>query len=72
MMSPLSLLPTALSELFAQVSTTGTITLADRYGLLAALLDEAMGEAERMSIDRLLYAIRKGRVKVVDELSVVL
>jgi hypothetical protein len=58
--------------LFAQVSTTGTITLADRYGLLAALMDESMGEEDRMSIDRLLYAVRKKRVKVIDELSVVL
>lgn len=67
--SPLS---TAISEIFAQTSTTGTITLVDRYGLMVALLDETISEEERTSIDRLFYALRKGWVQVVDELSVVL
>jgi hypothetical protein len=72
-MSPLlSLLPTALSDLFAQAALTGKITLADRYGLMAALLKESISDEERGSIDRLLYAIRRGKVCVSNELSVVL
>ncbi len=62
-------LPGAASELFAQVSQTGKLTLADRYGLLAILLDEASSEEERQMLDRLLYALRKGRVQVINELS---
>lgn len=60
----------ALSELFAQASERGTLTLADRYGLLANLLDErSLTEEERRSIDRLLRAAYRGRVSIVDELS---
>lgn len=67
----LCLLQCALAELFAQVSQTETITLADRYGLLAALLDESLGDEEKYSIDRILYAIHRGRVRIVNELSAV-
>jgi len=66
------LLPSALSELFAQSQDSGKITLADRYGLRVALLDTALNEDELGSIDRLLHAIRRGRVEVVDELSAIL
>ncbi len=66
------LLPSALSDLFAQVATTGSITLADRYGLMAALLDESLAEEDRFSIDRLLRALCRGRVRVVNELSAVM
>jgi len=68
-MPPVLLLPSAIVEMFAQVSETGKLTLADRYGLLAALLDESITEEERQMIDRLLYALRKGRVQIVSELS---
>jgi hypothetical protein len=63
------LLPGALSALFAQATTTGELTLADRYGLMAALLSETLLEEERASIDRLLRAARLGRTQVVDKLS---
>lgn len=59
------LIPGALSDLFAQVSSSGQITLPDRYGLMAALLDEELASQERASIDRLLYALRRGWLKVV-------
>ena len=64
------LLQSAIPELFAQVSQSGNLTLADRYGLMAALLDDSLNEEERRSIDRLLYAVRKNRLKVVDDFSV--
>lgn len=63
------LLPGALADLFAQVSQTGRITVADRYGLMAAILDESLAEEERASIDRLLYATRLGRMQLVEDLS---
>lgn len=66
---PVNLIPGAVSDLFAQVSSTGCITLADRYGLMAALLDDSLEEEEQLCIDRLIRALYRGRVKVVDELS---
>lgn len=71
-MPPVTLLPTALSDLFAQATTSGRITLADRYGLLAAMFDESLSDEERFSIDRLLRSVCRGRVKMVDELSSVM
>ncbi|MDI9634518.1 hypothetical protein QQ054_02000 [Oscillatoria amoena NRMC-F 0135] len=66
------LLPTALSEMFAQISNTGCITKADRYGLMAAILDESLSEDEKSALNRLLRAIAKGRLSLVDEISCVL
>lgn len=68
-MSPVNLLPGAVSEILVSVSDTGVLTLADRYGLLAATLDEYLDEEDRSSVNRLLRAVMKGRVKVVPDLS---
>jgi hypothetical protein len=70
-MVPVQLLPSALSEMFAQISTTGEITLADRYGMMAAILDETASEEDICAMDRLLHGIRRGRVQVVDKISAV-
>jgi hypothetical protein len=67
-----SLLPTALAELTADVAESGNITLADRYGLMAAILDESISDEERFAVDRLLRAVYRGRFRLVDELSVVM
>ncbi len=69
MLAPACLLPGALPDLFAQVSYSGKITLADRYGLMAALLEESISEEDRELIDRILRAVLRRRLKVVDELS---
>jgi hypothetical protein len=69
MFAPVRLLPGAISDLFAQVSTSGKITLADRYGLMAAILEDSMSEEERASIDRLIHAFHRGRMRMVDEIS---
>lgn len=71
MQAQISLLPFALAELFAQVSKSGAITLADRYGLMAAFLNESLSEDDKSAIDRILYGVRKGRVKMVNEISAV-
>ncbi|HBE19311.1 MAG TPA: hypothetical protein DEG17_14450 [Cyanobacteria bacterium UBA11149] len=72
MTTQLQLIPGAIADLFAQVSRSGKITLADRYGLMAALLEESISEEERASIDRLLHAYCRGRMRVVDEISTML
>ncbi len=67
-MVSLKLLPGAISEMMASVSETGCVTLADRYGLMAAVLDDTLAEEDRRSADRLLRSIVRGRVKVSDDL----
>lgn len=69
MSAPVRLLPGAISDLFAEVTSTGYITLADRYGLMAALFEESLTQEERTAIDRLLYSIKRGRMKIVNEIS---
>ena len=63
------LLPSAISDLFSQATRSGKLTYADRHGLMAAILSENLDEDERTAIDRLLYALRRGRVRSTDELS---
>lgn len=71
-MCPVNLIPGAVNELIASVSDTRCLTKADRYGLMAAILDESISEEERGSLDRLIRSLNKGRIQVVDELSVML
>ncbi len=65
----LCLLEFALAELFAQVSQSGNVTLADRYGLMAAVLSDDLTDEERFYVDRLLYAAAKGRLTITEDLS---
>jgi|GEM_PF-280699 len=66
-----ALLPSAIADLTAQVAQTRQITLADRYGLMAAILSDSLQEEEREAIDRLLRAVCRGRFYIVDELSAI-
>ncbi len=68
----LQLLPGAIYELSACAIQRGTITKADRYGLMAAILNESLAEEERYIIDRLLRALLRGRLRIIDELSAVM
>lgn len=61
------LLESAIAELFAQVIQNGQITLTDRYFLRAALLNSSLCQDEEVLINRLLHAVRRGMLKVVDE-----
>lgn len=63
------LLPNAISELYAQVSNSGQVTLADRYGLMAAVLDETLDKEQRMAVNRIIYGIYKRKLAIVDEIS---
>lgn len=71
-MFSVKLLPTALVELFATASVSGRLTVADRYGLMAALLEDSLPEEQLWAIDRLLHGVRRGRIAVVNEISAVL
>jgi hypothetical protein len=71
MLSSINLLPSALPEMFAQVTATQKLTLADRYGMLAVLLDDRADAEDLYMIDRIFYALRQGIVQVVDEISVI-
>ncbi|NES73160.1 MAG: hypothetical protein F6K24_52210 [Okeania sp. SIO2D1] len=64
MLPQIKLIPGAIPEMFATVSETGTLTVADRYALLAASLDESLTEEERRAINRLLRAVVRGRIKL--------
>ena len=59
--------PGAISEIFASATETGILTLSDRYGLLAASLDENLEEDERRAVNRILRAIRRGKIQMVAE-----
>jgi hypothetical protein len=58
----LQLIPGAISEILASTSETGMITLADRYGLMAAILNDSLSEEEIRAINRIIRAVVKGRV----------
>lgn len=62
-----SLLESAIAELFTQVFQEGKITLRASYSLIAVLMSPSLTQAEKDLINRLLYAVRRGRLKVVDE-----
>jgi len=68
-MSSIHLLPGAIAEIVVAVTNTRKLTIADRYGLMAAILNGSLNDEETQSIDRILHALRRGRIKVVDELS---
>lgn len=65
------LLPSAISDVFVQSLDSGKLTLADRYGLLIAVLASNLEEEEQRSLDRILYSVRRGRVAIADELSAI-
>ena len=68
-MLTINLIPGAINDLIATVNDTHCLTKADRYGMMAAILDEATSDEERGSLDRLLRSFVKGRIQVCDDLS---
>jgi hypothetical protein len=68
-MLTINLIPGAINDLIATVTDTHCLTKADRYGIMAAILDESTTDEERGSLDRLLRSFVKGRIQVGDELS---
>jgi hypothetical protein len=60
-------LPGAISEILASASRNGCLTTADRYGLMAALLEESLSEEEMRAINRLLRAVNRGWIQVTND-----
>jgi hypothetical protein len=50
----------------AAISDSHCLTKADRYGLMAAILDESLPEEERMCIDRVLRSLLRGKIAIVN------
>lgn len=64
-----SLLPLAIGEIMVQASMTGHLTVADRYGLMTAILGDVLEEEDRAAIDRLLRAVLRGKLKISAQLT---
>lgn len=60
----LQLIPGAISEIVANVANSGCLQEGDRYGLMAACLDEELAEEERLAVNRLLHWIARGKVEI--------
>lgn len=54
-----------LSEIFVSVGITSTLTQLQREGLKQLLLENRLSAEESASVDRILRAIRRGKIKVV-------
>jgi hypothetical protein len=63
-MPQVSLIPGAIEEMFVSIAYSGYMTELDRYGLMAAILDNSLTKEERSILDRLLRFAIKGRIKV--------
>lgn len=63
-MAHLQLLPGAIEEISASISQTGILTIGDRYGLMAAALDETLSDRERRTVNRILRAVGRGKIKI--------
>ena len=55
-----------IAELVFQVYHSGLLTLTHRQQLKTAILEEALTEEEQTAINRLLHAVRRGWLKIVD------
>ncbi|MEG4285740.1 hypothetical protein QUB68_21660 [Microcoleus sp. A006_D1] len=55
-----------LEELFGQVMFSSIVTRHDRRQLRSALLERTLNEDEYAIINRLLYNVRRGWVRIVD------
>ncbi len=64
MFNHVELLPGAISEIVASVADTGILTLGDRYGLMAATLKEDLDEDERLTVDRILRSVKRGKISL--------
>ena len=64
MLTQIQLIPGAISEIFASATETGILTLSDRYGLMAAALDEGLDDEGRRAVNRILHFVQQGRIAV--------
>ncbi len=57
----------SITNLFSEIVLSGQITPAAHSQIMAALLEEKLNDEEKASIKRLLYALRRGRLQIVEE-----
>jgi hypothetical protein len=55
-----------IEALCGQIMVAGKITVSDRYQIRSALLNDTLGEPEQILINRLLYGIRHGLLRIID------
>jgi hypothetical protein len=60
-------LESTITQLFSQVIQQGKITLQDRWVLMAAISSNSLCQEEQILINRLLHAVRRGRLEVLDD-----
>jgi hypothetical protein len=66
-MRHIKILPSAVSEIIATSADSGLLILADRYGLMAAILDEFINDDE--ALNRLLLHVIRGAIQLIDQIS---
>jgi hypothetical protein len=66
MQFPNYLYQVTLEELYGQVMFSNVVTRTDRQLLKAALLKDSLTENEQDIINRLIYNVRRGWVRLVD------
>jgi hypothetical protein len=55
-----------IAELFYQVCQAGHLTRSDRQKIMSAFLSGALTDEEKAAINRLVHAVRRGWLKVLD------
>jgi hypothetical protein len=58
--------PNSIETLSGQIMVSGRMTFSDRYQIKSALLNCSLSESEQILINRILYGIRHGLVRVVE------
>lgn len=58
-------LPTTLEDLFGKILLCGSITATDRHKLKVLLLQESLTEDHHAIINRLLYGVRRGFLRII-------
>jgi hypothetical protein len=66
MFSAMSMQSSTLEELFGQVMFSCVVTRQDRQQIRAAILGGTLNEDQHAIINRLVYNVRRGWVKVLD------
>jgi hypothetical protein len=57
------LIPGTVGEILVATADTGYLSLAHRYSLMMAILDESLNEEETQAVDRLLRFVVRGRIR---------
>lgn len=69
MLSQTEVLSQTVSDIIGAVGASGVLRPCDYSQLMAASLNESLNDYERKTINRVLRFVRKGRIKIVDEIS---